>query len=69
MPALDFSPQQPLTVEERLFLARLAALNAACEAARAGAMARGFAEDAVAVDALLERLFRVLTRADPTPVG
>jgi hypothetical protein len=69
MPALDVSSQGPLTAEERLFLARLAALNAACEGARAGAGARGFAEDAAAVDALLERLFSALTRSDPTPVG
>jgi hypothetical protein len=69
MPALDISSQGPLTAEEHLFLARLAALNAACEAVRAGTGARGFAEDAAAVDALLERLFSALTRSDPTPVG
>ncbi len=42
-------------------MARLAALNAAFEAARAGAPARGRAQEACAVDELLERCFHALT--------
>ena len=52
-----FSPN----AEERVFFARLAALNAAFDAARAGKTAKSFADRASSIDALLDRYFVALT--------
>lgn len=49
-----------LSAEERAFMARLLALNAAFEGARAGVPAQGLAREAQAVDVLLERYFAAL---------
>ena len=44
----------PMSHEERAFFARLAAMNAAFESARAGKTAQSFAHRALSSDALLE---------------
>ena len=44
----------PMSHEERAFFARLAAMNAAFESARAGKTAQSFAHRALSCDALLE---------------
>ncbi|MEJ5210725.1 MAG: hypothetical protein WHV61_04755 [Burkholderiales bacterium] len=49
-----------LSAEERAFMARLLALNAAFEGARAGVPAQGLVRQAQAVDALLERYYAAL---------
>lgn len=50
---------------ENALFARLAALNTSIEAARAGASQRGFAQDALSTDALLEAFLRDIQAKDP----
>lgn len=65
-----FTPPRQLTPEERLFMARLAGLNAAFEAARAGTPGRAVAAETRAVEEFLERCYLALTQAGfPTPAA
>jgi hypothetical protein len=61
MQRIHGSPLHPTSAEDRAFFARLAAINAAFEAARAGRPAQGLAEHAAAIDDLLGRYFIALT--------
>lgn len=52
---------QHITPEERAFCTKLAAINAAFEAARAGIPAKALGERAASIDELLDRYFVALT--------
>lgn len=61
----QISAPQQLAPEERAFFLRLAALNAAFEAAKAGPAGREMAAPAVSIDGILDRYFLALTDNSP----
>jgi hypothetical protein len=65
-------PPNDSSSQEKVFMARLAALNAALEGARAGDDGRAIAWATMKMDALLERYYWALIRPDtvgpPVPV-
>jgi hypothetical protein len=61
------SPPRSLAPDERAFFVKLAAMNAAFEAARAGEAARPLAARADAIDDMLNRYFLALTAPETVP--
>lgn len=65
MPFANLFKKPSTAYLENAFFARLAALNASIEAARAGCSGRGFAQDALSTDALLEAFLRDIQAKHP----